>query len=355
MPLIEELPVSQTIKASHGWAYVADTGPIHAQQAGTRDRKRAAVPSSRTAATSTAKRDKAVQQRLDSLNKENYRDGVAVPIPTSNRERDRGRKLTSNVKRILGYQRNFAHYLADVEANYPGESHYRVPNAPTAMGPPPPPPTPALAKGESGHRKASTDAQASKKGNAARRSTIRDSGRPTTPTDTPTRGTKRSRQASQSQPVSMADAEPSPASTPVKKEEQTEGSEGQDTTMQDAPSHDAPGQPAGSPPGAPNEFGNNPPYPPQWDADPLLASSASDVPPMPTDRIMQLLISEQPLTFTAARATPLPEEKQPPPRRFCGICGYWGKVKCKKCEEWTCGLMECWRSHEGTCPMANMY
>jgi len=348
MPLIEELPVSQTIKASHGWAYVPDTGPIASQQPGTRDRKRAAATTSRSAAVSTAKREKATQQRLESLNKENYKDGVAVPIPSSNRERDKGRKVTSNVKRILGYQRNFAHYLADIEANYPGEQHYRLPNAPTAMGPPP---TPAVARGDSSHRKASTDTTASKRRSAARMSISNEISRPTTPTETPTKGTKRGRQSSRSQSISMPDAESSPVGPPVKKEEPTEDADEKDIPMADASSAD-PSQPT---PGVSAELEPYAPYPTQWDTDPLLASSASEVPPMPTDRIMQLLISEQPLTYAAARATPLDEDTRPPPRHFCGICGYWGKVKCKKCEEWTCGLMDCWKTHEATCAMANMY
>jgi len=355
MPLIEELPVSQTVKASHGWAYVPDTGPIAAQQPGTRDRKRVAASSARSAATSSAKREKATSQRLESLNKENYRDGVSIPIPASNRERAKGRKETSNVKRILGYQRNFAHYLADVESNNPGELHYRLPNAPTAMGPPR---TPALARGESSQRKASIDTSASRKRSTARRSIAENTTRPTTPTDTPTRGTKRGRQNSQSQSVSNFGAEASPAGASVKNEDQDGASEVKDTAMTDAPSapiDNAAPPHAQSAPGALNESNSQPSYPSEWDDDPLLTSHPSEVPPMPSDRIMQILISEPPLTYTAARATPLDEDKRPPPRRFCGICGYWGKVKCKKCEEWTCGLMECWRTHEGTCPMANVY
>jgi len=354
MPLIEELPVSQTIKASHGWAYIPDTGPIAAQQPGTRDRKRVAAGAARSTATSSAKREKATSQRLESLNKENYRDGVSIPIPPSNREKGKGRKETSNVKRILGYQRTFAHYLADVEANNPGELHYRLPNAPTAMGPPR---TPALARGESSQRKASTDTNASRKRSGARRSIADDSSRPTTPIETPTRGTKRGRQSSRSQSISNLETEARPAGAVVKKEEQ-EVSEEKDTAMTDVSSiqtGNAAPPPSQSSPDALNERESKASYPLEWDTDPLLSSYPSDVPSMPTDRIMQLLISEQPLTYTAARARPLDEDKRPPPRRFCGICGYWGKVKCKKCEEWTCGLMECWRTHEGTCPMANVY
>lgn len=354
MRLIEELPVSQTIKASHGWAYVPDTGPIAAQQPGTRDRKRVAAGAARTAATSSAKREKATSQRLESLNKENYRDGVSIPIPPSNREKDKGRKETSNVKRILGYQRNFAHYLADVEANNPGELHYRLPNAPTAMGPPR---TPALARDKSSHRKASTDTNVSRKRGAARRATAEVTSRPTTPTETPSRGTTQGRQSSRSQSISNFETEASPAGALVKKEEQ-EVSEEKDTAMTDVSSiqtGNAALPPSQSSAGSLKELEHNTSYPPEWDTDPLLSSHPSEVPPMPTGRIMQILISEPPLTYTAARATPLDEDKRPPPRRFCGVCGYWGKVKCKKCEEWTCGLMGCWRTHEGTCPMANVY
>ena len=80
----------------------------------------------------------------------------------------------------------------------------------------------------------------------------------------------------------------------------------------------------------------------EFDNDPLLRSY---IPSAPSERIMQALLSEPPLSYTASRATLDAGEK--PPRRFCSICGYWGRVKCVKCNARTCGL-DCYRIHEET-------
>lgn len=315
MPLIEELPVINPIKASHGWAYVTDTGPIAAQQPGTRDRKRAAASTARNGATTTAKREKAIQTRLDSLNKENAREvTIAVPARKSN-----GKKVTPNVRRILAYQRNFAHYLAEEEAAHPNATHYTLPPLASGMAPPATPAT--LQRAASG-----------KKGRG------QNIAEPVTPVPTSQRGTKRGRQSSRSQSISqVVDATPNAEKeTEIKTEASTTADT--DTTMSDAP-----------PAPAAHE------HPSEWDSDPLLASPAESVPPMPSDRVMQLLISEPPLTYNAARAKPLDEETRPPARKFCGVCGYWGRVKCRKCEEYTCGIMECWKDHERICVNANLY
>ena len=62
------------------------------------------------------------------------------------------------------------------------------------------------------------------------------------------------------------------------------------------------------------------------------------------------LLAEPPLSYSAARARPL--ANPPPPKHLCAICGYWGKVRCARCGERTCGLLECWRAHavEGCLP-----
>ena len=96
--------------AQPGWAYVPDTGPIAAIQPGQRKRGR----DDNAFGGSSAKQLKAIEQRLKDLDKENYKD-VPIPIPKGDRDR-KGRKMTSNVRRILGYSRNFGHYLADEEA-----------------------------------------------------------------------------------------------------------------------------------------------------------------------------------------------------------------------------------------------
>lgn len=353
MPLIEELPVTSTIKASHGWAYVPDTGPIVAQQPGTRDRKRAAVTSSKQAATATAKQQKAIQVRLVSLSKENYKDGVTVPIPTrtgSSAREKAGRKMTNNVRRILTYQRGFAHYLADEEANNPGGIHYQLPSLATAMGPPPAP-TQSTTDEAKTQRNSSRDEGRRRTGASRAQSTTNESSAPGTPTPssaTQTKGRKRGR------PSLRAKAEAEEAVAPATTEEQEDTHvkpEDSDIVMIDAgPAISTEKSAADA-----EKVSPQPDYPPEWDNDPLLSTTADNVPRMPSERIMQLLISEPPLTYNAARATPLDPDKQRPPRHFCGVCGYWGKVKCRKCEDWSCGIMECWKAHEAVCAMANLY
>lgn len=254
--------------------------------------------------------------------------------------------MTSNVRRILTYQRGFAHYLADEEANNPGGVHYQLPSLATAMGPPAIPTQPAIAEAKA-HRNSSRDEGRRRSGVSRAQSTTKETSAPGTPTpttSTPSRGKKRGRPSSRAK----LDVEEAVSATPVQEELQVKP-EDEDTTMTDA---------AAATTQEPTELGNSSPqpdYPPEWDNDPLLSTTADDVPRMPSDKIMQILISEPPLTYNAARATPLEPDKQRPSRHFCGVCGYWGKVKCKKCEEWTCGIMECWRAHEGVCAMANLY
>lgn len=263
MPLVEELPVTSTVKAQAGWAYVPDTGPILAQQPGKRDRKRAATIAARQGQTGTAKREKAIQQRLDSLSKENYKD-VPIQIPPSDRARDKNRKVPSTVKRILGYHKQFSHYLAEEEASNPQGVHYVLPNVQGQVE--------NMRKGPPARKRMSVD---------------------------------------------------------VRRQRVEEQVKEEDVVMEDVEKE----------------------YPVQWDDDPLLKSEKGDVPGMPSRRVMELLVSEPPLTYSAARA--VADADGPPPRRFCGICGYWARVKCRKCQDWTCGIMECWKTHEGVCVMAN--
>ncbi|EED23520.1 HIT finger domain protein, putative [Talaromyces stipitatus ATCC 10500] len=69
----------------------------------------------------------------------------------------------------------------------------------------------------------------------------------------------------------------------------------------------------------------------------------SYIPHAPSDRLMAALLAEPPLRYHVARAAPSASGK--PARRFCTICGYWGKIRCKNCGVRTCGL-ECYKVHE---------
>jgi len=78
----------------------------------------------------------------------------------------------------------------------------------------------------------------------------------------------------------------------------------------------------------------------EYDNDPLLRSYA---PTMPSERIMQRLLAEPPLSYNASRAGPPMSARSQ--RHFCCMCGYWGKIRCKNCHLRTCGL-DCYRVHE---------
>ncbi|RMD43393.1 hypothetical protein DV735_g1708, partial [Chaetothyriales sp. CBS 134920] len=278
MPLIEELPLSTPSRAQPGWAYVPEISNAHAAAAAaaaaqTTSRKRNRGVD--TLGSQSAKQQKAIEQRLKDLEKENYKD-VQIAIPKreggngsqAGSQRD-SKKTASNARRILGYNRTFAHYLADEEAALQaGQPPYYM----------------------QGMSNIKTE---------------------------------------QSEDVSMTGL--STSQTPVK-----------------SPASQAPKSSPSSAAAPAVESANAAPpsYPPQWDADPLLRTLS--LPVRPSERVIQKLLAEPPLSWNEARAKPMDAEKQtvPPPRHFCIMCGYWGKIKCRKCAERVCGAIECWRTHE---------
>ena len=76
------------------------------------------------------------------------------------------------------------------------------------------------------------------------------------------------------------------------------------------------------------------------DHEPLLQSST----PLETPaEILEDLMRAPPLSYAASRAGP--SNLGRPPRSFCEICGYWGRVKCLKCGAKVCGL-DCKVAHD---------
>lgn len=61
------------------------------------------------------------------------------------------------------------------------------------------------------------------------------------------------------------------------------------------------------------------------------------VAPLPTEEEMQALLDAPPLTYNAARVA-APPASAAPPRTFCEICGFWGRVKCLRCGARTCSV-----------------
>ncbi|OCT53501.1 hypothetical protein CLCR_10454 [Cladophialophora carrionii] len=352
MPLIEELPVTATIRPSHGWTYVPDTGaPISAVQLSSRKRGRDVATIARSAAQAS-KQEKATRQRLHDLNKENYRD-ANIPIPKRDGTRGKERKMEPNVKRILAYQRNFQHYLANEEAgvNVYGSAGILPPSSTrvsTQATQSPQRPTADSRRRSAVKNAISTPAP---KGGARRTSSLRHSKSATVKSEEPTDASKVD--------VEMTDASSHHQhclpSSPTRSQQSPSSRQKQQT--QPSSSSSAPQNPT-------------PAYDPALDRDPLLRNF--DLPKMPSERVMQALLAEPPLSYTAARANPLdgpPDQNgtgtafamrtgnstlmAKPERRFCAVCGYWGKVRCKYgCGERVCGLLECWRSHESVCVLA---
>ncbi|OLN88570.1 SWR1 complex subunit vps71 [Colletotrichum chlorophyti] len=87
------------------------------------------------------------------------------------------------------------------------------------------------------------------------------------------------------------------------------------------------------------------PEPHPGDDDPLLVSR---VPDMPADEELRWLLAQPPLSYWDARAEWADEDTRYPERRFCEVCGYWGRVKCMKCGTRVCAL-DCLETHREEC------
>lgn len=87
--------------------------------------------------------------------------------------------------------------------------------------------------------------------------------------------------------------------------------------------------------------------PPQLpgDHDPLLISR---IPQMPSAEEIETLLNQPPLTYLEAKGPWTEQDRRKPIRKFCEVCGYWGRVKCKTCGGRVCAL-ECLGVHQEDC------
>lgn len=69
------------------------------------------------------------------------------------------------------------------------------------------------------------------------------------------------------------------------------------------------------------------------------------LPNPPTEAEIQALLSAPPLSYSAAAAAL--SASTAPGRRFCEVCGYWGRVRCMRCGVKLCGG-ECGGVHADT-------
>ena len=284
---------------------------------------------------------------------------IAILLPRTGIHPDR--QMTPAVKKILASQKTFANHLADEEAaiaNQQQPSRYQDPSnhpsggagitggaagkqktesstARSSLGGAKGTPTPA-----SRSKGAAVDRQTSVSGKQSRRSTGA-AAVTTTPTPRPGAGKRKSLlRGGSSRPGSsggnMNDAmdiddipEPDQSVAPETATLDASTDQQEDTQMHDE-------QDTASP--HPN------PLPEQ--SHPFLVSLlGNSIPAPPSQFEIDSLLSAPPLSYSAAAAQP--SQSTIPPRKFCEMCGYWGRARCMKCGVRVCGLV-CKESHDET-------
>ncbi|KAJ6028481.1 Zinc finger HIT-type [Penicillium herquei] len=270
-----------------GWSYVADRAfnPAKAANAPTLSRKRG-IRDAGKGGDMSSRRANAIIRHLAELDRENQRD-VSIPVPVKQAKEAGARgtraKTTSNVRRILQSQKSFRNHLDDEEAALSNAA--------------------ASAAGSGGNL--------ALKGNKAVAAAARRSSTPATTASSSAAKKKRVSTVGSTGLSNITTTAASPAPTTTTMEVDEEDSERKHKLLKT-----------------------------EHDDDPLLRSYA---PTMPSERIIQRLLAEPPLSYNASRAGPPNSSRLP--RHFCCMCGYWGKIRCKNCHVRTCGL-DCYRVHE---------
>lgn len=317
-----------------GWAYVPDTGTssvpsqsVSAVHLHVNRNKRAARQSNAATGSSaqhhndiSARHDAKLQKEIEQLQRDSL-SNVQIPIPSGGRDKDgKIRGHTPNVRKILASQKTFANHLDDFEAwrrtgeGVAGVGGVHAAGQSGSAGGTPAPPT-AAASGNNKKATTSSSSAAQKKAAASSQSTSRSGG-----------GKK--------------GATPAPAADA-------------DVTMTDAPSTTEEADAAAAaeaPPAEPESKILRPFVRPEAashpeDSNPLLESW---LPPLPTDEELRELIKAPPLNYLQARGAWGEDDSRYPPRSFCEVCGYWGRVRCMKCGTRVCAL-DCLDVHREEC------
>ncbi|KAI3401602.1 hypothetical protein diail_10203 [Diaporthe ilicicola] len=314
-----------------GWAYVPDTGAtatpsqsVSAVHLHVNRNKRAARNANQAPGSTanvqkgiSARRDAKIQKELDELQRDNFggRDGQ-IPIPSGGRDKDgKIRGHTPNVRKILASQKTFANHLDDFEAWTRTQSEAPVRSQAQSLEGTPAPSAPS---GSSRRPAAVAGAAATKKGGGASSS----KGKATAG------GNKKSANPVSTLiadvDVSMTDAPPPPPPASTSAADQPEP--GAESEILTPCTRFQPPSCAG-------------------DADPLLESW---LPPLPTDEELRELLRAPPLNYNQARGVWTEDDRRYPPRQFCEVCGYWGRVRCMKCGTRVCAL-DCLDVHREEC------
>ncbi|KAI0843138.1 hypothetical protein F5Y06DRAFT_304634 [Hypoxylon sp. FL0890] len=317
-----ELASTKTTNAP-GWAYVPDTPNIAAAapsslQPGHRKRaarNQATASTSALYADADARQEAKLRREIEALDRDNYHRDVSIPVVSSKNSHKNVKKHTPNVRKILQSQKTFANHLDDFEALQSSGGAGAGGN---------------MGGGDTGMRAGAGGAGGGggggKKGGQKEREKEKEKEQQ--------KSKKSSKSTSRSASISKA--------TPAVKQEE-------DVEMADAPGpEDADG--SSSPQRQHSSIltpYSRPGYPPSHplDNDPLLVSK---VPPLPTDAELKELLRAPPLSYMEARGRWTEDDRRYPPRVFCEVCGYWGRVRCMKCGVRVCAL-ECLETHREEC------
>lgn len=313
-----------------GWAYVPDTGTssvpsqsVSAVHLHVNRNKRAARQSNAAAGSSaqhhndiSARHDAKLQKEIEQLQRDSL-SNVQIPIPSGGRDKDgKIRGHTPNVRKILASQKTFANHLDDFEAwRRTGEGVAAgVGGQSNSAGGTPAPPAAAAA---GANQKKATTSSSSSSNSAAQKKAAASS-------------LSRSRSGKKA-------ATPAPAVDA-------------DVTMMDAPSTEETDAQAEASPIEPESkilrpFVRSSEASHPEDSNPLLESW---LPPLPTDAELRELIKAPPLNYLQARGAWGEDDSRYPPRSFCEVCGYWGRVRCMKCGTRVCAL-DCLDVHREEC------
>ncbi|KAI5866958.1 hypothetical protein GGS23DRAFT_593688 [Durotheca rogersii] len=358
-----ELASTKTTNAP-GWAYVPDTGTGLGPAAASAslppgNRKRAARSAagggggganlSALCADADARQEAKLRREIEALDRDNYHRDVAIAVPAP---ASRGaRKHTPNVRKILQSQKTFANHLDDYGALLAHADTTSTAGAPSAAAAA----VAAAGGGGGGGGGGGTPAAAAA---GSRRATV-------AAAPAPAEKPQHKRRKSQAAPSRRASASGRKATTPVKLEEDvpmtdadagTAAEAGGDAAAAGAPARSSILTPYARPHGGDGddeeEAARRRRREAEESADPLLASR---VPPRPSDAELRALLAAPPLSYGEARGRWDDERdgaaiggRRYPPRVFCEVCGYWGRVRCMKCGARACAL-DCLETHREEC------
>ncbi|KAM7182772.1 hypothetical protein V8F33_014029 [Rhypophila sp. PSN 637] len=377
---------STKTKNAPGWAYVPDVGPSPSTAAlQPANRKRARNQTALSLSDLSARQDAKIRKDLEALDRDIHKD-AAIPIPTKGGGASRSQKHTPNVRKISQSQKTFANHLDDYQALLALAETNPAAAAALMNTAPLPKPATAAAASSSSTRNSNSPAPTSSSGGD------KGAGGGGGTTSTSKRSAamaKRAALATANEKKKAAAAAAAKAKAEAEEAARATTSADQDVEMMDAPGSStqeglvggntavvggvetttagsgssqqhgiaaAPEeqhqlQPTPPPQMYPPDGTILPPYrrapPPkhEGDNDPLLVSY---VPSFPTDDELRALFTAPPLSYLEARAAWGEEESRYPPRSFCDVCGYWGRVRCLKCGVRTCALA-CLNTHKEEC------